>query len=181
MISSWASSAVTRPRLTASCTVSSIRERVSITRPSGSISRFEIASRSSATVLAETPAASARASAALPRRCRNGRRAVRLAAPFLAAAERFADADLRVAAAFFAVADRFAELALPALDLAELDRACGAGPTDPRACRTAWRADVRFVVDLDLAAVFFAPPLRFAALLRRCWAMSISLLLIRVP
>src|SRR4051812_35666951 len=51
--SSWASSAVTRPRETASSKTSSIRSRVTITMLSGAISREVSASRSSATFLPE--------------------------------------------------------------------------------------------------------------------------------
>src|SRR4051794_10312955 len=63
-----ASSAVMRPRSTASFTTSSMRSRVSITRLSGLMTPFVIASRTSATDLPEKSSRSAAAPAAAPAR-----------------------------------------------------------------------------------------------------------------
>src|SRR5215211_717134 len=91
LASAWASSAVMRPRSTASSSASSMRSRVSITRSSGRIRFLRSDSRNSATVFASAPA---------PPAARPARRAVVLAPlrafcwrarawpPFLAAALR---------------------------------------------------------------------------------------------
>ena len=95
VIRSCASSVVTRPRLTASLTASSMRSRVSISSPIGSTRPLEMASRSSAALVADAAAASARACVAL-RAFGDLVAALRLAAPFFAAVERFVWLALRV-------------------------------------------------------------------------------------